>query len=83
MKLEILSLIGNDYNMKKLFSSILVLCLLWSGNVTAFEAVNKTKKSTKVNKTNEVELKGFKLGMTKKEFKKNWKFQRKKHTLHY
>ena len=57
----------------------MVLGLLLSGNVTAFEAVNKTKKSTKVNKTNEVELKGFKLGMTKKEFKKNWKFQRKKH----
>jgi hypothetical protein len=31
-----------------------------------------------VSMANEVELKGFKLGMTKKEFKKNWKKHRVK-----
>lgn len=39
----------------------------------------KPKKEKVIKNTNEVELKGFKLGLTKKEFKKIWKSQRKKY----
>jgi len=64
--------------MKKISYLILVLGLLLGGNVNSFEPIKEEKINQKI-KSNEVELKGFKLGMTEKEFEKNWKSQRKKY----
>lgn len=48
--------------------------------LNAFSDQAKSGKSNQnKNNKNVIELKGFKLGMTKKEFKKTWKSQRKKY----
>lgn len=57
----------------------------FSSNVTSKQSESAQTKKEKPKKekvsknTNEVELKGFKLGMTKKEFKKNWKLKKTKY----
>lgn len=55
----------------------------FSSNVTSKQSKSDQTKKEKVSKNKgekeDVELKGFKLGMTKKEFKKTWKSQRKKY----
>ena len=69
---------------------IILIIFLFTSNAFAFSEKTKSKQSKEtdavksnqeklLNNTSEIELKGFKLGMTKKEFNSNWKSQRKKH----